>query len=250
MKMSKRSGLRSLIVSTVLFFSASCMQETTDTSGVPIPTSGFSSNEVAQQKDGYVLYSGQVPATEFLYRITEKNNGVGASIAPAELVSCVGAVGGDCQRRSVAGASVRCTKDAVTDVTACFIEISPQEAVIFDAESPHSYTNYVRSGSLLMQVDKSLDATSACVVGHDFPGKRAAIRFGSKQHVSTATTGCVTGGNAKRVEQQARSAQLLTTRRVEWPYESSKDTVARVDGLYVAAESLLKHMIANKMGPL
>lgn len=246
-----RASLRSIAVCSAFLWTAGCMQEApTNVTSENIAGSDFSPNEVARQKDGYRLYSGRVPATQYSYDIEETTSRVVAFITPKELVDCTGDFSGNCQKRSFARAVVSCKSDQVTDNLQCKIRIDAQEQVHMSYTDPKDTLRYRVAGSLLFIKNRSGSTISACVMSHDFPGKTAAIRFDKNEHVNTATNACVNSGTARNLEQQARDASLLTTRRVEWPYETSKDVVTRVDGLYSVAEKLLNHMINNEIGPL
>lgn len=250
MKVCIRARLRMLIVSSAFVFTASCMQEAHEVTDPSITSSGFSPSEIASQKGDYKLYTGTVAETQYSYDIQDYSSYVVGIISPKELVDCTGDLSGACQRRSFARAGAVCKSDRITGKVQCRITINAQEQVHLNYSDPKDGFRYRVEGSLMFTKHETGQTISACVVSHDFPGRTAAIRFDSNEHVKTGTNGCVGANTAKGLEQQARSAKILTTRRVEWPYETSKDMVTRVDGLYSVAERLLNHMIANKMGPL
>lgn len=67
---------------------------------------------------------------------------------------------------------------------------------------------------------------SVCILGHDFPGRTGAIRVDGGAPVPTNTDGCAPASLAA----QLASGSSVTTRRVEWPYDYSRDETASIQG--------------------
>jgi len=121
-----------------------------------------------------------------------------------------------------------CGQDKITDRTNCRLNIMPQD---FSA---------VSKGGLYQRVNASGSILASCVIGHDFPGRRASIRVDNNSAFSTNSDGCISGSAASRLDQQLKNGKILITRRVEWPYDYSKDKEMLIEGSWSAAQELYR----------
>jgi hypothetical protein len=83
-------------------------------------------------------------------------------------------------------------------------------------------------------------AAAACVVGHDFPGRAAAIRVEGYQMIRTAENGCVGSNTAARLLKQLSSGHTLHVQRVEWPHDVGKTATMRINGKVSVAQKIWK----------
>lgn len=83
-------------------------------------------------------------------------------------------------------------------------------------------------------------AASACVMGHDFPGRAAAIRVEGYAMIRTAESGCVGASSAATLLRQLSSARTLHIQRVEWPYDVGKTRTMHINGKVAAALNIWK----------
>jgi hypothetical protein len=128
----------------------------------------------------------------------------------------------DAQRANwVAG----CSADRMSDRTTCRMNVLPNGPIGND-------------GGLFQTVDRQGNIQSSCVFGHDFPGRSAQIRVDNNRAITTNTEGCIYGAAARRLQQQLLSGSSLQTRRVEWPYNSSRDKEILIAGAYRAAREV------------
>ncbi len=119
-----------------------------------------------------------------------------------------------------------CSKDRVTDRTTCRINVLPQ--------------GIGNDGGLYQTVSANGSILSACIIGHDFPGRSGAIRVGSNPAITTDREGCISGAAARRLEQQLINGTTLVTRRVEWPYDYTRDKEMLIEGSFSAAQALYR----------
>lgn len=119
-----------------------------------------------------------------------------------------------------------CSTDRVTDRTTCRMNVLPQGTGI--------------DGGLYQTVNADGSILSACIVGHDFPGRTGAIRVDSNPAITTNTEGCISGSAARRLERQLISGSTLVTRRVEWPYDYSRDREMLINGSFSTAQELYR----------
>lgn len=119
-----------------------------------------------------------------------------------------------------------CSKDRVTDATTCRMNILPQ-----------STSN---DGGLFQTVNANGSILTSCIIGHDFPGRTGAIRVDGNPAISTNSEGCLTGSTARRLERQLIGGSKLVTRRVEWPYDYSRDKEMLIDGSFSLAQDLYR----------
>lgn len=115
--------------------------------------------------------------------------------------------------------SLDCTKDAMTDARNCTI--------------------VNRDSRLFVYFSGDGEPKTVCVVGHDFPRRTAAIRVDSNPPVTTNREGCLP---AARVMPALLSGERVTTRRVEWPYDHSKDSFGQLLG-FSRAIGLAKYTV-------
>lgn len=122
------------------------------------------------------------------------------------------------QENSLPEWTLRCRPDAITDLYDC---------------------NMYNSGARISAWygnDNRLD--SICVIGHDFPGRVGAIRVSGNQAMRTNTEGCIRGSAARALANQLREGGEVISRRVEWPYDRSRDKQHTVRGFSFAEEML------------
>ncbi len=121
-----------------------------------------------------------------------------------------------------------CSADKITDKTTCKMNIRPQSRTI-------SW-----DGGLIQTVSSDGSLLTSCIVGHDFPARRASIRVDSNPAITTNKNGCISGSVARRFERQLRSGKILITRRIEWPYDYEKDKTMIVEGSFSNAQKLYR----------
>lgn len=121
----------------------------------------------------------------------------------------------------LSGWSIDCGTDAMNDRRKCSVTSHKARLLIF--------------------YGFSANPQSVCIVGHDFPGRRGAIRVDSNSPINTDTDGCVPAGAAIK---QLASGSSVTTRRVEWPYDYGRDETASIAGAKEVME-LITHIQSN-----
>lgn len=109
--------------------------------------------------------------------------------------------------------SVPCERDAISDRVSCSL--------------------YQIGGALFLFYE-SAGPPSICAFGHDFPGRRAAIRVDSTDARTTNTDGCIEGSQA--LYQQLLGGERATIRYYEWPYDVARDAFMSLEGFLEAAE--------------
>lgn len=65
-----------------------------------------------------------------------------------------------------------------------------------------------------------------CAMGHDFPGRQAAIRFGQGKPIETDADGCIAGSYINEM----KAAPYVRTRTVKWPYDVNVDHQSSLEG--------------------
>jgi hypothetical protein len=125
---------------------------------------------------------------------------------------------------------VGCSTDRMTSRVNCRTNLKPApiEGVRFAS----------LGGGLQINVNNAGSITRACVFGHDFPGRNAMIRVDENSAITTNSSGCVSGGSATRLQRQLLIGTTLTTRRIEWPYDSRRDQVIEISGGFSNAREL------------
>jgi len=96
---------------------------------------------------------------------------------------------------------------------------------------------------VLVYFGASENPQNVCIVGHDFPGRTGMIRVDGEPPVTTNTDGCVAGSYLSAMLR----GQLVTARRVEWPYDYSMDRSGSLEGLDEAF-ALMRYVRANVAG--
>lgn len=119
-----------------------------------------------------------------------------------------------------------CSKDRVSDRTTCRMNLLPQGSG--------------NDGGLFQTVSASGSILTACIVGHDFPGRTGSIRVDSNTAIATDTKGCVSGSTARRLENQLRQGSTLITRHVKWPYDYTRDREMLIEGSFALAQELYR----------
>lgn len=129
-----------------------------------------------------------------------------------------------------------CSRDQVTDRTTCRLNVLPQGTLV--------------PGGLFQRVTANGNILSACITGHDFPGRTGAIRVDDNPAITTNREGCISGASARRLERQLLSGSRLITRRVEWPYDYAKDREMLIKGSFSAAQELYRWSATADLPPL
>jgi hypothetical protein len=115
--------------------------------------------------------------------------------------------------------SLDCSKDAMIDRRDCHLV------------SPNGEIGVYYGGGKLAWV---------CIAGHDFPGRKGAIRIDGGKPIETISKGCVDGNVAK----QLARAKDVVTRSVKWPYDVPRDNHLSMRGL-ADAMGLADYIHAN-----
>jgi hypothetical protein len=98
----------------------------------------------------------------------------------------------------------RCEKDAMSDRLQCTYTHIPA----------HIFALRTQSGKV----------TDICILGHDFPGRRGAVRIDSNNHLPSNTDGCLSRAASQAFQKQLQNGgQRISTRYVEWPYDFPVD---------------------------
>lgn len=111
------------------------------------------------------------------------------------------------------GWSIDCTVDAMSDRRECSIQSE--------------------TGGIFIDFGTSPQPRTICIIGHDFPGRTGMIRVDGNQAVATNGKGCAP---ASSLLSQLASGQMVTTRRVEWPYDTARDHSHTLQGFNKALE--------------
>lgn len=80
--------------------------------------------------------------------------------------------------------------------------------------------------SVFIDFGASTAAKRICAMGHDFPGRTAAIRFGQGKPIETDSEGCIAGSYITEM----RTAPYVRTRTVKWPYDVNVDHQSSLEG--------------------
>lgn len=94
--------------------------------------------------------------------------------------------------------------------------------------------------NLVLLWDKAAAPLLVCVLGHDFPGRQAAIRVDTRAPLETDKKGCVGGA----IVGELLTATKVTTRHVAWPYDRFVDAAGSPAGLREAV-GLVTHIREN-----
>lgn len=113
--------------------------------------------------------------------------------------------------------SIGCKKDAITDEKSC---------------------NLYKDKLFIFYINNNIEI---CILGHNFPGRRGAIRIGSNKAITTDYNGCIDGN--KHIT-QLYSEKRMTVRYYKWPYDYPKDDNFDINGLQSAME-LMKFIYKN-----
>ncbi|MBQ0716923.1 MAG: hypothetical protein KBT76_05870 [Sulfitobacter litoralis] len=113
-----------------------------------------------------------------------------------------------------------CKTDAISDANEC--QYSNIEAKFFATRTP--------SGEM----------KGFCILGHDFPGRRGAVRVDKNRAFTTDTDGCLSTNQTRALQSQLMNGQVLSVRYVEWPYDYNKDTTYRLSGSFGEIYNLTK----------
>lgn len=97
-----------------------------------------------------------------------------------------------------------------------------------------------KGGGFFNTVNKSGNLITVCILGHDFPGRRGQIRVDHNAAITTGTSGCISGSSARRLQSQLARGSTITTRRVEWPYDYSKDKKFLISGGWLSAQKIYR----------
>lgn len=183
---------------------------TTEAQGVPVSNGWYPGERLYPPKAG-TIPTMNMPA----YRRGTTPDGFTYTIYPDGSGGIKGLQHGPAE-----GWSIDCTRDAMNDRRECKL------------------TSY--KARLLVYYGFAANPESVCIIGHDFPGRTGAIRVDSGTPVNTNRDGCAPA----RVAAQLASGSMVTTRRVEWPYDYHKDETASLAGAK-AAMDLVSYMRNN-----
>ena len=118
---------------------------------------------------------------------------------------------------------ISCKNDTMTDKRSCSIVSSENRLFIFIEKSKVSHI---------------------CILGHDFPYRKGAIRMGKDKPITTDYEGCISGNHIKKLY----SAQDISLRYYKWPYDYSKDESSTIYRLKEAVDlSLFIYKNGNKL---
>lgn len=121
------------------------------------------------------------------------------------------------------GWTMKCEIDAMTDATECSLTHGATPLFL-----------YLGSGTTVRGI---------CVMRHDYPARRAAIRVDSNTAVSTNTDGCI---NSPALLKQLMAGTKVAVRWVKWPYDYNEDAVSEIGPLKEALDLTL--YIRRNMG--
>lgn len=218
---------KSVILAVIGLLSACMNIESQDPSGADIVGANLSGGFTENERLGYYEFSksyyrsGRISETGDIYNYSAEPYSIEIIAQPVPFAS------GNMLDARRANWVAGCSKDKFSDAVTCRMNILPQNPV-------------GNAGGLFQIVDRRGNILKSCVLGHDFPGKRAAIRVDENSAFTTDTEGCISGGAASRLQQQLESGSRLLTRRIEWPYESSRDKDIIITGAYSAARELFR----------
>jgi len=119
-----------------------------------------------------------------------------------------------------------CKVDAISDATGC------------------QYTNI--EAKFLSTRTQSGEMQNFCIVGHDFPGRRGAVRVDENRAFATDSDGCLSTSQTRALQSQLINGQVLTVRYVEWPYDYAKDTTYRLGGSFGDIYNLTKWQYSKR----
>lgn len=118
---------------------------------------------------------------------------------------------------------ISCENDAMTDKRGCSIVSSENRLFIFVEKSKVSHI---------------------CILGHDFPYRKGAIRMGKDKPITTDYEGCISGNHIKKLY----NAQNISLRYYKWPYDYFKDESSVIYRLKEAVDlSLFIYKNGNKL---
>lgn len=120
------------------------------------------------------------------------------------------------------GWKVRCKKDVMNDKQDCDI------------------TSY--DAPLLIDYGFQSTPRLVCITQHDFPGRRAQMRIGGSQPITTSENGCV---SAPAVMSRLLSSETVSTRKYHWPNDYKIDETSRLLGLKDAID-LMTYVRGNR----
>ncbi|MDD2326045.1 MAG: hypothetical protein PHW63_08635 [Alphaproteobacteria bacterium] len=105
------------------------------------------------------------------------------------------------------GWSINCRVDPITDHRNC--SLSSSATALFISYSDSNSPEYI------------------CIVGHDFPSRKGAIRIDAETAITTDETGCISGKYARKMSEGA----MVTTRKYKWPYDYPSDLKGSLAGV-------------------
>lgn len=132
------------------------------------------------------------------------------------------------------GIGARCNKDRISDRLKCHLNILPK---------------YFGPG-LHQIIDLRGNIISSCIIGHDFPGRKGAIRVDNRPAIITDNEGCLQGSKVKTLQNQLINGQRLIIRYVEWPYDYSKDKEMLISGSFSTALELYRWSVKSDLASL
>lgn len=117
--------------------------------------------------------------------------------------------------------SIHCAPDAMTDEFNCYIKNLTHFTIFIDFQNADT-------------------PQLVCVIGHDFPGRNAALRVDSNPALETNSDGCISANSVPKLTQ----GSSIRTRFVRWPYDNAVDREGTLSGLEQAF-NLVRHLRAH-----
>jgi hypothetical protein len=154
-------------------------------------------NEVVKNDDGLVSRSGTTPKGN-PYWYNDKGRGY-VLIIGAEMTG--------------KGWNTECEIDPITDAKECHLQRG--------------------ATPLLLDMGSGTTVKTICIIRHNFPGRRGAIRVDSNPAVATNANGCV---SSPALVKQLLNGQKVTVRWVNWPRDYSVDAISEIGPLQEALD--------------
>jgi len=116
-----------------------------------------------------------------------------------------------------------CNINSMTDKKKCHLNILTQNG----------------SGGLHNVIDENENIIRSCVIGHDYPGKTAAIRIDKNKPFYTDENGCIEWPSTKRLQSELTAGSILLVQYSNWP-SGYRETDSLIDGRLDAAKKLYR----------
>mgnify|MGYP001611585955 CR=1 FL=1 len=158
----------------------------------------WQANEVDEERYGMHFRTGTTPSGS-PYRYA--SDGSGYVLKPgAELTG--------------EGWSVKCEIDPITDANKCSLT----------------------ARNLFLYMGSATTVQSVCIMGHDFPGRRGAIRVDKNAPFATSEGGCV---SSPALLKQMMTGNKAAVRSVKWPNDYDVDATVEIGPLQEALSLVL-----------